>query len=241
MLNCCAAQAANLYQFQRRLVNIKMYVGWLSLYRPVTMNDYRTLSTMINFSQTRFLKSAPTLALSPKDCGIEVAFVGRSNAGKSSAINVIVGQQKLARTSKTPGRTQLMNFFEVDEDRRLVDLPGYGYAQVPERVQSQIQVMLQSYLTNRHCLQGLILLMDIRQALTHRDHTLLQIAQERALPVHILLTKCDKLKRGASNNILLQIRKNLTGYVDVSAQTFSALKHLGLEEVQQKLTDWFTF
>lgn len=205
------------------------------------MHSYLTQPMLINFSQTTFIKSAPNLTLAPKDVGIEVAFVGRSNAGKSSAINAIVGQNKLARTSKTPGRTQLMNFFHIDEERRLVDLPGYGYAQVPERIQKQIQDILSDYLCHRHSLQGLILLMDIRHPLTHRDFDLLNLAQDYNLPVHILLTKCDKLKRGASNNTLLQVRKNLTGYTNMSAQTFSALKHLGLEEAQQKITDWLTY
>lgn len=205
------------------------------------MNSLPALPMLIDFSKATFLKSAPNIDLAPKDCGIEVAFVGRSNAGKSSAINVIAGRSKLARTSKTPGRTQCINFFNIDEERRIVDLPGYGYAKVPERIQKQIQEILSSYLSQRHCLQGLILLMDIRHALTHRDYDLLNLAQEYNLPVHILLTKCDKLKRGASNNVLLQVRKNLTGYTNMTAQTFSALKHLGLEEARQKLTDWFTF
>lgn len=205
------------------------------------MKQFCMLPTLMDLSNTTFIKSAPTLNHAPKDCGIEVAFVGRSNAGKSTAINVIVGKNKLARTSKTPGRTQSMNFFGIDEERRIVDLPGYGFAKVPERVQVQIQDLLHTYLTQRKCLQGLILLMDIRHPLTNRDFDLLNLAQEHALPVHILLTKCDKLKRGVSNNILLEVRKNLTGYGQTSAQTFSALKRFGLEEVQQKLTDWFTF
>lgn len=205
------------------------------------MNYIPTEPTLIDYSKVTFIKSSPNLELAPKDCGIEIAFVGRSNAGKSSAINAIVGQNKLARTSKTPGRTQLINFFSIDNDRRIVDLPGYGYAKVPERIQQQIEEILNTYLGQRQCLQGLVLLMDIRHPLTPRDHNLLQIAQQFNLPVHILLTKCDKLKRGVSNNTLLQVRKNLTGYTNMTAQTFSALKQLGLEEARQKLSDWFTF
>ena len=205
------------------------------------MNDTMTQPLFIDYSKVTFIKSSPNLNLAPKDCGIEVAFVGRSNAGKSSAINAIVGQNKLARTSKTPGRTQLINFFSIDDDRRIVDLPGYGYAKVPEKIQRQIEEILTTYLGQRQCLQGLILLMDIRHALTNRDHVLLNIAQEYELPVHILLTKCDKLKRGASNNILLEVRRNLTGYTNMTVQTFSALKLLGIEEARNKLSDWYSF
>jgi GTP-binding protein len=192
-----------------------------------------------NFSEIAFIKSAPTLIQSPPDMGIEVAFVGRSNAGKSSAINAITGKDKLARTSKTPGRTQLMNFFRLDDDRRLVDLPGYGYAKVPVRVREQIESLLNNYLSFRACLQGLILLMDIRHPLTPTDRQLIDFSQERELPVHILLTKCDKLKRGASQNALLQVRQALIAYPLVSVQTFSALRWLGIEEVHAKLDEWF--
>lgn len=192
-----------------------------------------------NFSGIAFLKSAPTLVQSPPDMGIEVAFVGRSNAGKSSAINAITGKDKLARTSKTPGRTQLMNFFRIDDNRRIVDLPGYGYAKVPARIQQQIEHLLNSYLSFRHCLQGLVLLMDIRHPLTASDRQMIDFAQQRELPVHILLTKCDKLKRGASQNTLLQVRAALTAYSLVSVQTFSALRWLGIDEVHNKLDEWF--
>lgn len=203
------------------------------------MNELPPPSISIDFSSVTFVKSAPNLTHAPSDSGIEVAFVGRSNAGKSSAINAIVGQNKLARTSKTPGRTQLINFFNIDDDRRIVDLPGYGYAQVPERIQRQIQEILNTYLSERKCLKGLILLMDIRHPLTARDDHLLEIAQEFDLPVHILLTKCDKLKRGAANNTLLSVRKTLAGYTNMTAQTFSALKNQGIEEAQKILNAWF--
>jgi GTP-binding protein len=194
-----------------------------------------------NFNQIGFIKSAPTLVQCPPDVGIEVAFVGRSNAGKSSAINAIAGRDGLARTSKTPGRTQLMNFFRIDDHRRLVDLPGYGYAKVPQRVQQQIEELLSNYLSHRHCLQGLIMLMDIRHPLTPTDEQLLDFANQCELPVHVLLTKCDKLKRGASHNALLEVRTALSAYPHVSVQTFSALKRLGIEEVHQKLDTWFNF
>ncbi|MBN9289343.1 MAG: hypothetical protein BGO43_12105 [Gammaproteobacteria bacterium 39-13] len=194
-----------------------------------------------NFSRIEFLKSAPTLAQCPEDVGIEVAFVGRSNAGKSSAINAITGKDSLARTSKTPGRTQLMNFFQIDEHRRLVDLPGYGYAKVPDRIHRQIEDLLGTYLGRRHCLQGVILLMDVRHPLMPSDKQFLDFAHQCELPVHILLTKCDKIKRGASQASLLETRRFLSAYSQITVQTFSALKRIGIEEVYQKLDEWFNF
>lgn len=195
----------------------------------------------LSFSDVAFLKSAPTLGQCPPDRGIEVAFVGRSNAGKSSALNTITKRSHLARTSKTPGRTQLMNFFQIDPDRRLVDLPGYGYAKIPTRVQQNIEQFLQDYLSQRQCLQGLILLMDIRHPLMDSDKRLIDFAHDQELSVHILLTKCDKLKRGASQNALLQVRAALHAYPNVSVQTFSALQNIGIEEAHLKLEDWFEF
>lgn len=198
-------------------------------------------ASKINFNQTEFLKSAAHTSDFPTDKGIEIAFMGRSNAGKSTAINTIVGRNRLARTSKTPGRTQLINFFSVDDDRRLVDLPGYGYAQVPDKSHQQMERLINDYLTSRTCLYAIILLMDVRHPLNNSDKRLLNFIQECELPVHILLTKCDKLKRGASNNTLLNVRKALTHQTKMSIQTFSALKRIGIEEVQQKLEDWFHF
>lgn len=194
---------------------------------------------MLNLSQIEFLKSAPSLIQSPSDIGIEVAFVGRSNAGKSSAINAITGKSKLARTSKTPGRTQLINFFKIDEDRRLVDLPGYGYAKVPERIQQQLEEILNTYLGQRQCLKGLVLLMDIRHPLMPSDRKLIDFVHHNNIPIHILLTKCDKLKRGPSQSTLLKVRHTLHAYKNISVQTFSAMKHLGIEEALYKLDDWF--
>lgn len=194
-----------------------------------------------SFSNVSFIKSAPTLAQSPTDIGIEIAFVGRSNAGKSSAINTITGRNGLARTSKTPGRTQLMNYFYIDENRRLVDLPGYGYAKVPVRVQREIEELLGSYLSQRQCLQGVILLMDIRHPLTDTDRHFIDFAQQYDLPVHILLTKCDKLSRGKSNTTLIEIRKELSAYPNVTVQTFSATHRIGIEAIYRKLDEWFNF
>lgn len=194
----------------------------------------------LDFSKITFLKSAPNLLSSPPDKGSEIAFMGRSNAGKSSAINVICNQAKLARTSRTPGRTQLINYFNVDEERRLVDLPGYGYAKVPEKIQKQIENLLNEYLSSRYCLKGIVLMMDIRHPLLPGDRQLIDYAQKASLPMHILLTKCDKFKRGKSNASLLQVKKALQSYVSISVQTFSALQHIGVFEAQSKLEEWFS-
>jgi GTP-binding protein len=195
---------------------------------------------LIDFSKITFLKSAPNLLLCPPDSGIEVAFMGRSNAGKSSAINAICTQTKLARTSKTPGRTQLINIFTVTEEKRLIDLPGYGYAKVPVRVHEQIEKLLNEYLSDRQCLKGVMLMMDIRHPLMPGDKQLIDYAKEACLPLHILLTKSDKFKRGKSQDTLLQVRKALSTYSHISVQTFSALQNIGIEEAQAKLESWFT-
>lgn len=195
----------------------------------------------IDFRQARFSQSAPGLAECPPDEGTEVAFAGRSNAGKSSAINTLTGNTKLARTSKTPGRTQLINFFALDEGKRLVDLPGYGYAKVPLETKRRWQKHLFDYLQRRRSLRGLVLLMDIRHPLQEYDTDLLNWAVQADMPVHILLTKSDKLKSGQRQNTLLRLRKHLQeAQVDdlVSVQTFSSLKKQGLEELNRTLRDW---
>lgn len=194
----------------------------------------------MNYQKAIFLKSAQTLAQSPLDNGIEVAFVGRSNAGKSSALNAITQQKKLARTSKTPGRTQLMNYFALDDDRRLVDLPGYGYAKIPVAVRKQIEKLLIAYLTERACCRGIILLMDIRHPLTPNDQQLIAMMEEAGKPVHILLTKCDKLSRGAQQQALLATRRALKAFPQpLTVQCFSATEKTGLEDVHAKLNEWF--
>jgi|TARA_Y100001949_G_scaffold153263_1_gene140104 GTP-binding protein len=185
--------------------------------------------------------SAPTLALCPDDTGAEVAFAGRSNAGKSSAINALTQQNALARTSRTPGRTQLINFFTVmnDESRRLVDLPGYGYAKVPEAVKIEWQKHLSDYLRGRFSLRGLVLLMDVRHPLTEFDQMMLDYADQRGMPVHILLTKADKLKRGPASAALQKVRSRLKEWEDlVSVQLFSSLKRDGVDTLSQKLDQW---
>lgn len=202
---------------------------------------HNSLVTRLNYPTARFIISAPTLALCPDDTGAEVAFAGRSNAGKSSAINALTQQTALARTSKTPGRTQLINFFSVmnDESRRLVDLPGYGYAKVPESVKLEWQKHLAEYLRNRFSLRGLVLLMDVRHPLTEFDQMMLNYADQRAMPVHILLTKSDKLKKGPASAALQKVRSRLKEWEDlVSVQLFSSLKRDGVDTLSQKLDQW---
>ncbi|HBN60117.1 MAG TPA: YihA family ribosome biogenesis GTP-binding protein, partial [Halomonas sp.] len=192
----------------------------------------------LNYPTARFMISAPTLALCPDDTGAEVAFAGRSNAGKSSAINALTQQNALARTSRTPGRTQLINFFTVmnDESRRLVDLPGYGYAKVPEAVKIEWQKHLSDYLRGRFSLRGLVLLMDVRHPLTEFDQMMLDYADQRGMPVHILLTKADKLKKGPASAALQKVRSRLKEWEDlVSVQLFSSLKRDGVDTLSQKL------
>ena len=196
-----------------------------------TMNPY--------YHRARFLKSAARLSQAPADEGMEVAFAGRSNAGKSSALIALCQHKTLARTSKTPGRSQLLNFFELDEQRRLVDLPGYGYAKVAEKVKRQWQGALADYLEHRHCLRGLVLLMDIRHPLMEFDLQMLEWNIHYGLATHILLTKADKLKRGAAGNTLLQVRRAFQDRPEISVQLFSALKQQGIDEAHQVLDSWF--
>lgn len=195
----------------------------------------------LDYRKTTFLKSVAKPEQLPADEGIEVAFVGRSNSGKSSALNVLTGQKRLARTSKTPGRTQLINLFTIDEGRRLVDLPGYGYAKVPEAVQRQWQRLLEIYVLERRCLQGLVVLMDIRHPLTNFDYMLIEMAGQCQLRLHLLLTKADKLSRGAAMNTKQAVAKavaDLPG--EISLQIFSSLTKAGLPELQQVLDEWFS-
>lgn len=185
---------------------------------------------------------APSIRQCPPDTGAEVAFAGRSNAGKSSAINTLTQNHKLARTSKTPGRTQLINLFSLSEQQRLVDLPGYGFAKVPLKLKKQWEQNLSEYLKDRLCLKGMVLLMDIRHPLQEFDTMMLNWAIDKEMPVHILLTKADKLKKGPAQSTLLAVRKHLVAsQVDdlVSVQLFSSLKKDGVAELKRKLDDWF--
>lgn len=191
------------------------------------------------FSPAQFLKSAARLDQAPPDAGREAAFAGRSNAGKSSALNLITGHKGLARTSKTPGRTQLINFFGVTPEARLVDLPGYGYAKVPPEVKAQWERHLTAYLERRESLVGLILLMDVRHPLTDFDRQMLAWCAQGQLPVHVLLTKSDKLKRGAAQNTLLAVKRELKKlHPDATAQLFSALDSTGLDAARELLAGW---
>lgn len=199
------------------------------------------MSDPIVFSKVQFLLSAPSIKQCPEDIGKEVAFAGRSNAGKSSAINTLTNNSKLARTSKTPGRTQLLNFFALSEDTRLVDLPGYGFAKVPKAMKQAWDRNLASYLQERKSLRGLIMLMDIRHPLQQYDWQMIRWASKAGMPVHLLLTKADKLNKGPAKSTLLQVQRDLAeaGLVkNLSAQTFSSLKKEGLIELQQRLQDW---
>lgn len=180
-----------------------------------------------------FLMSAPKLSICVEDTGYEIAFAGRSNAGKSSAINALTNQKQLARASKKPGRTQMINFFSLgNPDQRLVDLPGYGYAAVPEAMKIVWQKELENYLIHRKSLQGLVLLMDIRHPLQHFDVMMLEWAYSRKLFVHVLLTKSDKMNRGPANKVLLDVKQQLKKMkLDFSIQLFSSLNKQGLEEL----------
>ena len=191
------------------------------------------------FTSAEFLTSAARVSQAPADLGHEAAFAGRSNAGKSSALNVITGHKGLARTSKTPGRTQLINFFTITPTARLVDLPGYGYAKVPAEVKAQWERHLNAYLEQRQSLAGLILLMDVRHPLTDFDQQMLGWCQSANLRVHVLLTKADKLKRGAGQNSLLKVRRALGPlHPTATAQLFSALDGTGLDEARAQLCTW---
>jgi len=189
--------------------------------------------------QASFLISAAKVDQCPADSGLEVAFAGRSNAGKSSALNTLT-HANLARTSKTPGRTQLLNFFALDEERRLVDLPGYGYAKVPIPLKQHWQEHLEAYLSSRRSLSGVVLMMDIRHPLTEFDRLMLDWAQASSMPLHILLTKADKLAFGAQKNALLKVQRDVRqGWGDTaSIQLFSAPKRQGVEDAQRVLADW---
>ena len=183
--------------------------------------------------KAEFLMSAPKLNLCVEDTGYEIAFAGRSNAGKSSAINALTNQKQLARASKKPGRTQMINFFSLgNPDQRLVDLPGYGYAAVPEAMKLVWQKELENYLIHRQSLQGLVLLMDIRHPLQHFDVMMLEWAYSRHLFVHVLLTKSDKLNRGPASKVLQEVKAALKKMkLDFSIQLFSSMNKQGLEEL----------
>ena len=198
--------------------------------------------SLADFRRAQFLTSAARVSQCPEDIGFEVAFAGRSNAGKSSCINVLTDNRHLARTSKTPGRTQLLNFFSLNDahTQRLVDLPGYGYAKVSHSTKDEWQLHLEDYLQKRRSLQGLVLLMDCRHPLKEFDCNIIDWAQEAELPVHAVLTKADKFNRGPAQQILLQTRKQVRDSwgEGVSVQLFSALSKNGVDDLAVKLASW---
>ena len=195
---------------------------------------------MINpFRQASYVLSAHRLNQLPEDSGIEVAIAGRSNAGKSSAINALTDQKSLARTSKTPGRTQQIVIFRVDDQRRIADLPGYGFAKVPHSLKAHWTQVMEAYFQTRQCLRGVILVMDIRHPLKPFDQQMLAWCAATNVPCHVLLTKADKLKRGPAQAALLQVRRQLPP--QSSAQVFSARTRQGVEGLVEHLSDWFEY
>lgn len=199
-----------------------------------------TFMEKIHYQNTHFITSAPDIRHLPDDEGIEVAFAGRSNAGKSSALNRLTNQKSLAKTSKTPGRTQLINLFKVTENCHIVDLPGYGFAQVPLDLKKKWQKSLGEYLQKRECLKGLVVLMDIRHPMKDLDQQLIYWAVEVNIPVQVLLTKADKLKQGARKAQLLKIREASMAFCgDVQVDVFSSMKGIGVDQLRNKLDSWF--
>lgn len=198
------------------------------------------MSAAVQFQQARFVTSAPTIRELPADAGAEVAFAGRSNAGKSTALNALTRQKNLARTSKTPGRTQQINVFSVSETQRLIDLPGYGFAKVPLQLKQDWQQALGEYLQFRESLCGLVVLMDIRHPFKDLDQELIHWAVASELPVLAVLTKADKLKAGQRKQTLRKVAEALPAFGgDVQAVAFSATSKMGLTEVEETLQEWF--
>lgn len=209
---------------------------WL---RDVRRAPSRQPSPMSLFANAVFTLSAAKLTDLPPPSGAEIAFAGRSNSGKSSAINTLAGRTRLAFVSKTPGRTQLINFFRLQCGDFLVDLPGYGYADVPEEIQRQWQGVLSAYLTRRKNICGLVLIMDARRPLTELDRQMLEWFGPTGKPIHILLTKADKLTRTEALKVLQATRKELAPWADqVSVQLFSSLKKTGGEEAEKVIGRW---
>ena len=195
------------------------------------------------YRQARFLKGVARLSALPADVGAEVAFAGRSNAGKSSVINALTGRVALARISKTPGRTQQLNFFVLDdEEHRLVDLPGYGYANVPVAVKRRWAGLVEGYLSSRRSLRGAVLLMDARRPFTEADSQLVEWCAHAGLATHVLLNKSDKLSRGAGARVLAEARKRLAPLGDENvAQLFSATRRTGVDELGARLDAWLGY
>ena len=200
------------------------------------------MATPNPFARAAYLLAAHNTRQLPPDGGFEVAFAGRSNAGKSSALNAMCQQNALARVSKTPGRTQQLVFFELPPftDKFLVDLPGYGYAKVPHDLQAHWQAFLAEYFRTREALKGLVVVMDIRHPLKDYDRQMIAYAVERGLPAHAILTKADKLSRGAAGNALQAVRRDLQAqYADsVSVQVYSSEARTGVDELRAVVAGW---
>lgn len=194
----------------------------------------------LDFRQAKFVTSAPDLHHLPKDLGVEIALAGRSNSGKSSAINAICDQKNLAKTSRTPGRTRLINLFKVKEGYSLVDLPGYGYAQVPATMKREWQRSMSDYLQQRSALRGIIVTMDIRNPLKDHDRLIINWSIAANLPALLLLTKADKLGVNARKEAALNLKKDLSEFGEnFTIIPFSALKCIGVEETREILASWF--
>jgi GTP-binding protein len=192
------------------------------------------------FQRAVFLQGAPLNAPLPADRGLEAAFAGRSNSGKSSALNTLTGKRGLARTSRTPGRTQQINFFDLGDDRRLADLPGYGYAKVPEAIRLQWKPLIERYLVERRSLKGLVLTVDCRRDFGELEAMMLDWCDETGMPVHLLLTKSDKLKRGPAHAALHRWQALLAAQpgLDAGVQLFSSLTRVGVDEARERLAAW---
>ncbi|MGL4826852.1 MAG: ribosome biogenesis GTP-binding protein YihA/YsxC [Vibrionaceae bacterium] len=198
------------------------------------------MEKVLNYRNTHFITSAPDIRHLPEDTGIEIAFAGRSNAGKSSSINRLCDQKNLVKTSKTPGRTQLINLFKVADGCHIVDLPGYGFAQVPLALKQKWQKSLGEYLQKREQLKGLVVLMDIRHPMKDLDQDLIYWAVQSNLPVQVLLTKCDKLKAGARKAQLVRIREAALAFCgDVEVDLYSSLQGTGVDKLKNKLNSWY--
>ncbi len=194
----------------------------------------------INYNKIEFIKSAAYYKSLPEDSGYEVAFAGRSNAGKSSALNRLTNRKKLAKTSSTPGKTQHINLFKLDKYRRIVDLPGYGFSRVNKKEKARWQEELSKYLSERQCLKGIILLMDIRHPLSELDKSMIDFAESMNRELHIVLSKSDKFKTGKTKATLLKVKKQLKDFSgNFSIQCFSSQNGDGLKELKQKLDSWY--
>ncbi|AJI53937.1 ribosome biogenesis GTP-binding protein YihA/YsxC [Francisella philomiragia] len=196
----------------------------------------------MNYTKAKYIMGAAKVSQLPEDTGVEVAFAGRSNAGKSSALNTLTDQKGLARVSKTPGRTQLINLFDLGDNKRLVDLPGYGYAKVSEAIKKQWQSEMENYLTSRKCLGGIVLLVDSRHELKEFDSLMIEMAISFDLNLHILLTKADKLnnkERAQANKMIESFLKTFIRTDKISYQLFSSLSKMGLDKLKERLDIWY--